>query len=368
MGTKRRKRGMGSIFKHGTSWWISFYHFGRQIRERIGPVGLITKGQAEQALKARMGEVVQGRFNLEKTKAPIQFNRLLREYLQWTETNHRAPQRDHAAAKVLLEYFDGMNLQDITAWHFEKFKADRKTKIKPGTLNRELSIVKRMFNLGIQWGLTSYNPLEGVKFLPKTKNIPRSLREWEFEKVYNAASPHFKPILLCAYMTGMRRGEITKLEWKDVDFEAGYIFVRETKNNEDRAVPMNEALKRALWELYKNKKSDRVFTTQRGEPYKYTDAFKRAWQTALRRSGIDKCRFHDLRHTFTSNLIVGQKLDLITVSELTGHKDLAMLKRYGHTREEYKKEAVNKLGSGLDLTGNASDKHIISTKGLRILK
>ena len=359
---------MGSIFKHGSSWWIAFYRNGMQIKERVGAVGLITKGQAEQALKARMGEVVQGRFSLEKTKVPVPFNRLLREYLHWAETNHRSPQRDHAAAKVLLEYFDNMRLQDITVWHFEKFKAERRTKVKSGTLNRELSIAKRMFNLGVQWELTTYNPLEGVKFLPRTKDIPRALREWEFEKIYNAASPHFKPILLCAYMTGMRRSEISRLEWKDVDLEVGYIFVRGTKNNEDRAVPINETLKNVLRQLNESKKIGRVFTTQRGEPYKYIDAFKRAWQTALRRSGVDKCRFHDLRHTFTSNLIVGQKLDLITVSELTGHKDLAMLKRYGHTREEYKKEAVNKLGSGLDLAGNVSDNHTTSTQGLRILK
>ena len=82
-----RKRGTGSIYKRGSSWWIAFYHNGRQIRERVGPVGLITKGQAEQALKARMGESVQGRFNLEKSKKAVPFNKLLKDYLQWAETN-----------------------------------------------------------------------------------------------------------------------------------------------------------------------------------------------------------------------------------------------------------------------------------------
>jgi hypothetical protein len=58
---KRRKMGMGSIFKHGRSWHIAYYVNGEQIKEKIGTVGLVTKGYAEQALKARMGEVVQKR-------------------------------------------------------------------------------------------------------------------------------------------------------------------------------------------------------------------------------------------------------------------------------------------------------------------
>ncbi len=98
------------------------------------------------------------------------------------------------------------------------------------------------------------------------------------------------------------------------------------------------------------------------------DAFKRAWKTALRRSGIAKCRFHDLRHTFTSNLIVKEKEDLITVSELTGHKDIRMLKRYGHTREEFKKEAIRKLGEGLKLAQNSSNNPTTITQGKNKVK
>ena len=63
----------------------------------------------------------------------------------------------------------------------------------------------------------------------------------------------------------------------------------------------------------------------------------------LKTSGIEKCRFHDLRHTFVSNLIVNHKEDFATVMALSGHKDIAMLRRYSHTREEAKKNAINKL-------------------------
>lgn len=346
---RQRKRGMGSIFKHGNSWWIAYYIGGKQVKERVGAVGVVTKGQAEEALKARIGEIVQGRFNLEKAKKAIIFDKVMDKYLEWATDNHKSAERDVEAFKVLLKYFGGKNVQDLTSWLVEKYKSDRKTQVKPATINRELTVLKRMFNLAIQWGLATSNPVQGVESLPVSKGIPRALKEWEFQKLYDSASPHFKPILLCAYLTGMRRSEIIRLKWEDVDFETGYIIVREAKNNEARAIPIEDTLKKELLRLKENATCGHVFTTPEGTPYKYRDAFKRAWKTALKKSGIRKCRFHDLRHTFTSNLIVKEKEDLITVSELTGHKDIRMLKRYGHTREEFKKEAIRKLGASLKL-------------------
>src|ERR1700758_3791177 len=129
---------MGSIFKHGSSWWIAFYDHGKQVKERVGPIGLVTKGQAEQALKARMGKVVQGRFSIEKTKRAVLFDKLVEGYLQWAKDNHRAPERDFEAFKPLLKYLGGKYIQDITTWLIEKYKSDRKTQVNPATINREL--------------------------------------------------------------------------------------------------------------------------------------------------------------------------------------------------------------------------------------
>jgi len=352
---KKRTRGSGSIFQRGKTWYIAYYVNGEQIKEKIGTAPLVTKGQAEQSLKARMGEVVQGRFNLEKKKKPVSFNKLAEDYLKWAEDNHKSPERDSDVIKHLLRYFNGMDIMEVTTWLFEKYKSERKTQVKPATLNRELSVAKRMFNLGIQWGLTTINPVRGVKFLPMSNEIPRALRDWEFVNLYNSASFHLKPILLCAYLTGMRRGEIVKLKWKDVDFETDTIFVRETKNNESRAIPINARLKSTLQKMKEASTCDYVFTTPNGTQYKHKDAFKTAWYTALKKSGVDKCRFHDYRHTFITNLIVGQKEDLITVSELSGHKDMRMLKRYGHSRDEFKKDAIRRLGADLNLTENDSN-------------
>ncbi|MCZ6790427.1 MAG: site-specific integrase, partial [Candidatus Dadabacteria bacterium] len=144
--------------------------------------------------------------------------------------------------------------------------------------------------------------------------------------------------------TGMRRSEIARLRWQDIDLEERTIYVAETKNDEPRTIPMSESLFNSLLEMKNDAIGEYVFTTPDGNPYTSLSAWKRAWSTALRNSGIEKGRFHDFRHTFISNLIVKEKEDFATVMALSGHKDITMLKRYSHTQEEAKKAAINKLG------------------------
>ena len=342
------------VYKKDNRWYIDYYlSDGTWKREVVSIKGKtperITREDAKKALAIRKAEFAQGKFEIVQTKKPLLFDKILERYLEWAKDNHRAPERDIEAAKHLRSYFAGKPLTSITPWLIEKYKSHRKALgRKPETINKELGILRRMFNLAIQWKIAAASPVKGVTFLQIPRYIPRVLKEWEFQKLYQAASPHFKPILLCAYTTGMRKGEILKLKWEDVDLENGYIIVKETKNNESRALPMDETLRENLVQLQEKSKYEYIFTTNHEKPYIYKDAFKRAWTTALKRSGIVKCRFHDLRHTFCSDLIVGEKEDIATVMELTGHKDIRMLKRYSHTREEAKKAAITKLGKRLN--------------------
>ena len=95
-------------------------------------------------------------------------------------------------------------------------------------------------------------------------------------------------------MTGMRRGEIAKLKWENVDIEDGVIHVVETKNDESRSIPIAKLLLETLKELKSKAKTDLVSTTHEGKSYTHLTVWKRAWGTAVRRSGIGKVRFHDL--------------------------------------------------------------------------
>ncbi|HEX3034952.1 MAG TPA: site-specific integrase [Thermodesulfobacteriota bacterium] len=342
------------VYLKGNRWYIDYYlPDGRRKREVVGTADKITRTIAEKALKARVGEIVQGKFNIEQTKKPVRMNVLFDRFLEWAKTNYKNPAKTASAVKPLRAFFGDCLTSELNLWSVEKYKAQRKAgQKKPETVNRELGILRRVLNLAVEWKSLSSNPIQGMKLLKVPKYIPRVLKEEEFQKLYDAASPHFKPILLCAYLTGMRRSEIVRLRWQDVDFESGYIFARETKNNEDRAIPFDETLETELLKLRENTTCEYVFTTDESKPYSSNTAWKRTWRTALKRSGIENCRFHDLRHTFCSDLIVGDKVDFATVMELTGHKDIRMLKRYTHTREEAKKAAIDKLGKRLSVSSS----------------
>lgn len=343
-----------AVYPKGNRWYIDYYIKGERKREAVSIPGVdpskITRSDAEKALSIRKSEIAQGKFDIIHTKRAFSFEKLIDMYLDWAKDNHKAPERDIAASKPLLLFFSGKKVDQINLWLIEKYKSHRKSLgRKPETINKELGVLRRMFNLAMEWKEISTNPVKGMKLLKVPKSFYRVLKDSEFQKLYQTASPHFKPILLCAYFTGMRRGEIAHLKWDDLDLTDGYILVKESKNNEPRSIPICEILLKTLRGLKENLKSEFVFTTHEGEPYKSTTAWKRAWTTALKKSGIGKCRFHDLRHTFTSNLIVGLKEDHITVKALTGHKDTRMLQRYSHTSEEYKRKAISKLGNSLNL-------------------
>lgn len=153
-----------------------------------------------------------------------------------------------------------------------------------------------------------------------------------------AGSDHLKPILIVAISTGMRKGEILQLKWSDIDFAEDYIVVRDSKNYESRVIPMNNNLKQELIKLREDNGDGKyLFSYHDGKPIEYV---YRSFGTALKRSGIKKCTFHSLRHTFATRAVMAG-VDIVTVQELLGHKTIAMTKRYSHPTPEHKKKAVN---------------------------
>jgi integrase len=127
--------------------------------------------------------------------------------------------------------------------------------------------------------------------------------------------------------TGMRRGEILSLEWeKHIDLKHGFIFLDVTKNGERREVPINQTLRETLKKLPRRLDSPYVFTDNEGNRFK---DIKWSFKTALRRSEIKDFRFHDLRHTFASHLVMAG-VNITTVKDLLGHKTLTMTLRYAH--------------------------------------
>ena len=126
----------------------------------------------------------------------------------------------------------------------------------------------------------------------------------------------------------MRKGEILSLKWSNVDFNDGEI----------RKIPMNQKLTLTLENGKKVSKSEYVFS-ENGNPY---GDVKTGWWSALKKAKIEGFRFHDPRHTFGSRLGIAG-VDIRTIQELMGHKDIKMTMRYSHPTPEHKKKAVKVL-------------------------
>ena len=165
----------------------------------------------------------------------------------------------------------------------------------------------------------------------------------------------------------MRRGEILSLKWNQI--RNGFIYLEKTKTNEARQIPVSDELEALFKEIRRENqlRSDCVFTyasnehnLKGSEPVRArkkpapapaaVQSIKRSFQASCKRAGIEGFRFHDLRHTAASHLVM-RGASLKEVQELLGHKTMTMTLRYAHLSQEHKKKAVNLLNG---LTASAS--------------
>lgn len=151
---------------------------------------------------------------------------------------------------------------------------------------------------------------------------------------------HLKPIVITALNTGMRRGEILSLTWDRVDLKHGFILLDITKNGERREIPINGTLLATFKGLTRRLDIPHVFyDSKTGKPYQDV---KKSFHSACKTAKIKDFHFHDLRHSFASQLVMAG-IDLTTVKELLGHKTLTMTLRYAHLAPGHKVKAVDVL-------------------------
>jgi integrase len=260
----------------------------------------------------------------------------------------------------MLPFFGTKRLDDITPLLIEKYKQKRSGEVKPGSVNRELILLKYMLNLAVSWGKLGATPMKGVRML-RVDNFPeRILSRQEEEVLLKASCDHLKPVILTALHTGMRLTEILTLKWDQVDLDQRVITILFSKNGRIRKIPINAVLMAIFKGLREKSTTPFVFVV--GEAKCPVSSMRTAWLAALRRSGIAHCRFHDLRHTFASRLVAAG-VDLVTVKELLGHSTITMTIRYSHSAPESKQKAVAMLENGIfDKDGHFMDTKAISDK------
>lgn len=342
------------IKKRGEDYWIDYYAFGKRKRQKIGP----SKVLAENILRKRKLEIVENRYLDVKKNEKVKFEDFGKTYLELhSKPNKKSWKKsDVNSLKRLSSFFGDRYLYAITPMLVEKYKISRSRGVSPATVNRELACLKHMFNKAIEWGKTENNPVRKVKLFKENNKRLRYLEKEEIKKLLDSCSDHLKPIVTVALFTGMRRGEILNLKWHDIDFQRGIIYILDSKNNEKREIPMNEVVKKTLVGVRKHPDSSYIFCNKDGRPY---GDVKRSFLTALKKAGILDFRFHDLRHTFASQLVMAG-VDLNTVRELMGHKSLEMTLRYSHLSPDHKRRAVDILSKQMDTIWTPSPKSEIA--------
>lgn len=231
-------------------------------------------------------------------------------------------------------------LSILTASDFAKWKNDRvnpKGKQKPITAKsakRMLSPIQHMFEVAIaDWNIPlARNPLSGFKLKVQDNKRNRRLREGELDKLLEAGrktrNPFLIPIVRLALETGMRRGEILALRFRDVDIERCTATIRESKNGYSRTIPLSSPAV-AILETTMAILDDRA-KTQNERLFPLTPvAVRLAWDKLTKRAKIDDLHFHDLRHEAISRFFeLG--LTVPEVASISGHRDIRMLLRYAH--------------------------------------
>lgn len=355
------------VYKKQGNWWIDFYHQGKRVRRKVGP----SKKMAETAMADVMVKKAKHEFLGVCEPKRILFKDFAREYLEYSKANKAKLSYEPDVTiieKHLVGFFGEVHISRVTAKRMEDYKRRRLESVDPATVNRELNTIKNFFRKAVEWGYLTQNPTTEVKKIKTPKQTFRFLSMQEIDLLLKVcaemANPLFYGIVVTALNTGMRRGEIVNLRWEHVDIKRGIINVTggadgHTKNYETRTVPMNRSLRDLLEKYPRRIDTPYVFSAPGGNPYTKTS---HNFAKAVKRSGMEHVRFHDLRHTFASHLVM-KGVDLRTVQELLGHKDLRMTMKYAHLAPEHMRKAVEVLDSPrLDLREIARDGHYLDTK------
>ncbi len=272
--------------------------------------------------------------------------------------------RSHQSMKVflkaLVEHFGAKHIKSITHSDLEKFKLERlKTTTVRGSersitsVNRELQLMRAVLNFAKRNGWIANNPFEqGESLISQAQENRRDRvlsREEEMRLLAacNGRRAHLRSILICALDTGMRRGEILQLRWKDVNIEEGIITIRATttKTMRPRSVPMSTRLREELKRMREKAPDDTEFLV-----FGIDSDVKHGFTSACEEAGIEDFHFHDCRHTATTRL-AQSGLSPLEVMRITGHSQLTTLTRYfNQTNEQLKKaaaalDAFNSMGT-----------------------
>lgn len=333
------------------TYWISYrLPNGKQKQESAGT----SIEDARAADGKKKGQKKERKLFDIREDATMTFNEFTTWYLDLSSVKKlKSSWRIEIALRHFNEVYGDMVVSKIKSSDFEDYQAKRKAEGKADhTIDHEIGAVKGMMNKAFDNDMVTLQTLttfkKPKKLLKRNSNVrDKILTPDEYEALCSAAPPHLRNAIIIGYHTGMRRGEILNLTWPMVDMKNRIITIpREiTKDDEERKVPISDILYATLSKIPRALHDDHVILFK-GKPL---DVLGRALGRACEKAGIiygrkteDGFTFHDLRHTFNTNMRKAGVAESVIMA-ITGHSTREMFDRYNKVDEEDTRQAVNQL-------------------------
>ena len=329
------------LYLRGGVWWMSYTINGKRLREsteysdRKAAYLVLAKVQVAVKEGKWFGKVKEVKTPMPEAIAEFMTLYSKQRKVSWTD--------DEAMLKRFAEFLGpSVYLQDVDRLKVEQFQNHLLLKgLSKARINRYTASLKCFFNRCIDWGKLKTNPVKGIKMYPEGMRV-RYLEMGQIQTLLEECSARLRPIVLTALLTGLRKSDIFKMRWQDIDFENRKINIHQSKTGSPITINMSKALAAILKEVPQNADCPYVFSF-RGKQLNDFGWTRGDFLAATQAASLTDFRFHDLRHTFaTQQRFLGK--DLTVVKELLGHKSIRMTMRYAHVKPVELEEAVDQLG------------------------
>jgi integrase len=350
--TAKKVKGIFEKVPGSEIWWVRYADSsGRIRREKAG-----TKGAAIKLYQKRKTEVLQRKKLPEQFRArPVTFSELADDAMEWAKAHKLSWEDDEIRLKPLREVFGSRAAESITPQDIERWFAsagvsrnkDKKRNLKkwkPATFNRYKALISMVYREGIKNRKVAVNPAREIEKRNENNIRDRYLLEDEETALRHAISsvcPERLPELDIALHTGMRRSEQYNCDWSWADLDRRILTIPRSKHGEKRHVYLNDVAVAAFQLLWR-------FSDGKGKVFSHlynssnTTGAREWFEQALTNARVENFRWHDLRHTFASRLVMAG-VDIRTVQELMGHKTIQVTLRYAHLAPRHQLEAVQRL-------------------------
>lgn len=352
-----------NVYKRGKKgvYWYRFEYKGQQIRRSSG---VYDKQDAKDIASAFRTQLAKGEVGLQEPEPakPIpKFSDAMTEFLDWAAQEYAAHPSSHrryvTSSKALLRRFGNTAIDKITSDDVEKFKtwrarqrkapAGKKSKrvaratsqIKPATVNRELALLRHLFNRYDE--LVPRNPVSKVRMLDENNQQDRVLSRDEQARYLMAASQPLQDIAILMLETGMRPEEVCRIRRENIRLDQGYLFNPFGKTKAARRkVWLNTAASAVLSRRLAATEGEYLFPGRvKDRPIVKVNA---AHTSAVKRIKVARFRLYDLRHTWATRA-AESGVDIVTLAAMLGHSKLAMVTRYVHPSEQHQSAAMQKI-------------------------